>query len=184
MRPIVLVGMPGSGKSTVGPLLADRLQLPFFDSDVEVERRAGMTIAQLFDAGGEAAFRAEERRVMIELASGPPAVVAAGGGAILDLRTRALLIERCTVVWLKADMETLARRLGTCPNRPLLRGGDPLQLLRRMLEEREPLYAEAPIHVPSAREPPRETAARVERLLTAASPSLALGAGREADCPE
>ena len=176
--------MMGAGKSTVGRILAEMLDLPFFDSDEEVERAAGKTVAEIFDSGGEAAFRAEERRALDRLVGGPCSVIAAGGGAMLDGSTRALILERCTTVWLKVDPSTLARRLAGCSDRPLLQSGDPEQMLRRLLAERERLYAAAAIHVATGDETPSETAAAILAQLSAAAPSPAPQADREADCQE
>ena len=180
-RPIVLVGIMGAGKSTVGRLLATMLELPFFDSDEEAERAAGRSVAQLFAEGGEAAFRLEERRAMARLTAGPPAVIAAGGGALIDPETRAPILERCIAVWLKADAATLARRLGGCSARPLLQRGDPKRILQRLLAEREVLYAAAPIHLPAADESPDEIGARIARPIVAL-PSGFEERGPGADC--
>ncbi|MGH9115146.1 MAG: shikimate kinase [Acidimicrobiales bacterium] len=139
---VVLIGMMGAGKSTTGHLLADRLGWPYLDSDEEVERRAGRTVAELWKAGGETAFRAEESRVLAEVAtSDGPAVISAGGGAVLDPDNRACLRGAGLVVWLRAEVATLAGRVGAGQSRPLLDGG-PAAALRRILAERAPIYAE------------------------------------------
>ncbi len=147
-RPIVLVGPMGVGKSTLGRRLAERFRLPFMDSDEEVERAEGLGVAELFDRDGEAAFRQREAQVVARLAAGPPQVVAAGGGAVLDDATRALLLERCIVVWLDASTGTLARRVaGGRHDRPLLRGRDPAAALAELAERRRSVYAEAHLRV-------------------------------------
>lgn len=138
---VLLVGMMGSGKTTVGRLLAGRLGRRFFDSDEEVEHATGRTVPEIFASDGEAAFRAEERRALeTAVASPAPAVVAVAGGAVLDPRNRALLARAGTVVWLRADpATTLAGRVGDGAGRPLL-GDDPPAALRRLAAERTPLY--------------------------------------------
>ena len=140
---LLLVGMMGSGKTTVGRLLAARLGLPFLDSDAEVVRSTGRTVKEIFETDGEAAFRAEERRVLAEAVCSPePTVVAVAGGAVLDPRNRALLRDDAgSVVWLRAGPATLARRVGHGRGRPLLRD-DPRGTLTRLAAERAPLYAE------------------------------------------
>ena len=149
-RPLVLIGLMGVGKSTVGRRLANRLHLPFIDSDHEIERAAGRSIADMFDRWGEPAFRDGERRVIARLMDGRPKVIATGGGAFVDPGTRALILERATAIWLHADVEVLAERVGRrAGTRPLLTGRDPREVLRRLAEQRNPLYALAPIHVGS-----------------------------------
>jgi shikimate kinase len=139
---LLLVGMMGSGKTTVGRLVARRLGRPFLDSDAEVERSTGRSVAQIFAADGEAAFRVEERRVLEEAVASPaPAVIAVAGGAVLDPHNRSVIEHAGTVVWLRADPATLARRVGDGRGRPLL-GSDPPEALERLAEERTPLYAE------------------------------------------
>ena len=142
-RPIVLVGMMGAGKSTVGRRLAERLGLAFVDSDEEVERRLGLRIAGIFERDGEKRFRAEERRVLAELAAGPPRVIAAGGGAFADEESRRLILQRCTAVWIDASVETLASRLDGDRTRPLLAS----ESLAALAEGRRPFYAEAHLRV-------------------------------------
>lgn len=142
-RPLVLVGLMGSGKSTVGHAVAGRLGRPFVDTDQEVEERTGRRISALFDTDGEAAFRRHEAAVLVDaLGHRPPPVVAAGGGIVVGEANRAVLARRAVVVWLHASPEVLSRRLGEDPDRPLL-GADPVASLRRLEEERRPLYQEA-----------------------------------------
>jgi shikimate kinase len=146
-RPVVLVGMMGSGKSTVGKRLANALGVPFADSDAEIEARAGCTIAEIFAADGEAAFRATEAATVAELVvADRPAVIATGGGAVLDATTRSLLQERATVVWLRASPGMLAHRIAGDGTRPLL-ADDPDAALRRLVTERDPLYRATADHV-------------------------------------
>ena len=148
-RPIVLVGLMGAGKSTVGRRLAERLGLPFVDSDEEIERAAGCPIAEIFERFGEAGFRDGERRVVRRLIDGEPKVIATGGGAFIDPETRALILERCIAVWLDADVATLAGRVGRRSHRPLLAGKDPIALLTELAAIRGPAYAEAHLRVAS-----------------------------------
>jgi shikimate kinase len=139
---VVLVGMMGAGKTTVGRQLAGRLGWRFFDSDAMVEESTGSTVAALFAAGGEAAFRTEESRVLVEaLEADGPAVVSAAGGAVLDPGNRELLSTVGAVVWLRAEPATLAARVGTGAGRPLL-DGDPAGALAELDAVRRPLYGE------------------------------------------
>lgn len=135
------------GKSSVGRRLATALSLPFRDADEEIERAAGRSVAEIFEAFGEEEFRSGERRVIARLLDEPVHVLATGGGAFLDPETRALLRERAVVVWLKADLPTLARRVSRKDNRPLLRGRDPLEVLTSQAEARYPAYAQAHLSV-------------------------------------
>jgi shikimate kinase len=148
-RSIVLVGLMGVGKSTVGRRLAKRLAMAFVDSDEEIEKAAGCRITDIFERFGEPAFRDGERRVIARLIEGSPKVVATGGGAFIDPRTRALILEQCTAVWLDADIDTLAERVSRRDHRPLLKGKDPATLLRDLAAVRNPIYAEAHLHVRS-----------------------------------
>jgi shikimate kinase len=146
-RHLVLVGMMGSGKTTVGRRVAAALGRRLRDSDEEVEARTGRTVREIFETDGEPAFRAEEARALAEALDDPePGVVAAAGGVVLDPRNRARLREAGTVVWLDATPEDLARRVSTGGHRPLL-GDDPRAALRRLDAERRPLYAEVADHV-------------------------------------
>ncbi len=139
---IVLVGLPGTGKSTLAANLAERLGLPSVDTDRMVERRRGATVAEVFEREGEAAFREVESEMLAEVLAGPASVVATGGGAVLAAGNRRLLRERATVVWLRADPDELERRVVASPeSRPLLRD-DPAAALRRLAVERDPLYRE------------------------------------------
>ena len=146
-RTIALVGLMGVGKSTVGRRLAQRLDLPFADGDVEIEEAAGMTVSDIFAELGEAEFRAGEARVVKRLLEGPRMVLATGGGAILNPDTRALLKARAVTVWMRADLETVAQRVQRRDTRPLLRGRDPLEALKAMAEVRYPVYQTADVTV-------------------------------------
>lgn len=148
-RSIVLVGLMGAGKSTVGRRLAKRLGLEFVDSDEEIERAADHKISEIFDRFGEASFRDGERRVIARLIEGPPKVIATGGGAFVNPETRKLILERCLAIWLDADLGTLAERVSRRNNRPLLRDKEPLPVLQDLATRRNPLYAEAHLHVRS-----------------------------------
>lgn len=154
---IVLVGMMGAGKSSVGRRLATQLALPFVDADNEIEAAAGCSISDVFALHGEAAFRDGERRVIARLLDGPAHVLSTGGGAFMDPGTRALVGASGISVWLRADVETLSRRTGRRPDRPLLQQDDPQAVLEKLLEERNPVYAEADIVVDSNDRPVEET---------------------------
>jgi shikimate kinase len=148
-RPIVLVGLMGAGKSTVGRRLARRLGLPFVDSDAEIEGAAGASAAEVYERYGEQDFRDGERRLVARLIEGEVRVIATGGGAYVDPRTRKLLNERAITVWLDAPVDVLTERTGRRDTRPLLRTGDRGATLQRLNEQRRPSYAEAHIRVTS-----------------------------------
>ena len=148
-RCIVLVGMMGAGKSSVGRRLASRLELPFFDADTEIERAAGMTIPEIFAARGEAEFRDGERRVIARLLAEGPIVLATGGGAFMSPETRQRIAELGVSVWLKADFDVLMRRVRKRSNRPLLRTADPEATLRKLIDDRYPVYGLADITIHS-----------------------------------
>lgn len=146
-RSIVLVGLMGAGKSTVGRRLAKRLGMDFADSDDEIERAADHKISEIFDRFGEPSFRDGERRVIARLIEGPPKVIATGGGAFMIEATRRLILERCIAVWLDVDPEVLAERVARRDHRPLLKDREALPLLREMATVRNPIYAEAHLHI-------------------------------------
>jgi shikimate kinase len=148
-QPVALVGLMGVGKSTVGRRLAKRLGLPFVDSDSAIEDAAGYTAAEMFERYGEQDFRDGERRLVARLIEGEVRVIATGGGAYVDARTRQLLNERAITVWLDAPVDILAERTARRDTRPLLKNGDPKGTLERLAEERRPSYQEAHIHVKS-----------------------------------
>ncbi len=166
-RPIVMVGMMGAGKSAIGRRLAQRLGVPFLDADTEIERAAGSTISEIFEKHGEAAFRDGERRVIARLLDGPAGVLATGGGAFMDPETRARIKERAVTVWLKADLDTLLDRVSRRGHRPLLKNGDPREILARLIAQRDPVYAEADITVETGQAPAAATVERVMAALTA-----------------
>ena len=147
--PIVLIGLMGVGKTTIGRRLAARLGLPFVDADHEIEVAAGLTVAEIFERFGEAHFRDGERRVIARLIDGTPKVIATGGGAFMNEATRAQILDRATAVWLDATIETLAARVARRNDRPLLRGNDPSAVLQALAAVRNPVYALAPIHIQS-----------------------------------
>lgn len=146
---IVLVGLMGVGKTTIGRRLAKRLNIPFVDADHEIEMAAGMRVSEIFERFGEAHFRDGERRVIARLIDGAPKVIATGGGAFITEATRTLILERTTAVWLDADIATLAERVGRRDDRPLLAGRDARTVLANLAQVRNPVYALAPIHVVS-----------------------------------
>ena len=148
-RSIVLVGLMGVGKTTIGRRLSTRLGLPFVDADAEIESAAGQTISEIFERFGEAHFRDGERRVIARLIEGPPKVLATGGGAFVHDETRALILDKAIAVWLDADIATLVERVGRRSNRPLLAGRDAKTVLTELAAVRNPLYAQAQIHVAS-----------------------------------
>lgn len=154
-RPIVLVGMMGAGKTTVGRRLANRLGLPFTDSDVEIETAAGMSVPDIFAAHGEAEFRAGETRVIARLLRERQGVIATGGGAFINPETRAAIKSDAVSVWIKADFELLFARVSKRPNRPLLQTADPRGTLRDLIEKRYPVYATADLAIDS-RDVPHE----------------------------
>lgn len=161
---IVFVGLMGAGKSAIGRRLASRLGLPFVDADEEIERAAGCSISDIFEIHGEAAFRDGERRVIARLLARPPHVLATGGGAFMDPETRAAIRESGISVWLRAGLELLVSRVSRRNNRPLLAGGDPHEILQRLMAERHPIYAQADIVVESRDGPHEQT---VETVLDA-----------------
>jgi shikimate kinase len=146
-RTIALVGLMGVGKSTIGRRLALALRLPFRDADAEIEAAAGRSVSEIFQVYGEAAFRDGERRVIARLLDEPPHVLATGGGALTHPATRDLIRAKAVSIWLKTDLEVLARRLGRRDTRPLLVGKEPLAVLQEQAAAREPLFAEADIVV-------------------------------------
>lgn len=147
LRTIALVGLMGVGKSSVGRRLAAALDLPFLDADAEVEAAAGRSISDIFADLGEPAFREGERRVIARLLELPPHVLATGGGAFANPEVRALIKAKAVSVWLKADLDVLARRVARKDTRPLLVGKDPLKVLQELADKRYPAYAQADVTV-------------------------------------
>lgn len=148
-RTIVMVGMMGAGKSSVGRRLASRLSLAFGDADVEIEKAANATISEIFERHGEPYFRDGERRVIQRLLDDGQKVLATGGGAFVNPQTRAAILANAISIWLKADCDVLMSRVKRRSNRPLLKTADPEDVMKRLMEERNPYYAQATISVQS-----------------------------------
>lgn len=146
-RTIALVGLMGAGKTTVGRRLAAALHLPFTDADEEIVSAAGMSVDEIFAVHGECAFRRGERQVIARLLDGPAHVLATGGGAFIDPRTRELMKERAISIWLKAPLDVLMKRVTKRDDRPLLKEDDPSAVMRRLMDERYPIYAEADLTI-------------------------------------
>ena len=159
-RTIVLVGLMGAGKSKIGRRLAARLNLPFFDSDHEIEMAAGESIEEIFANRGEQVFRDGERRVIARLLAQPVHVLATGGGAFMDETTRAVIERRGVSLWLRADLDVLVSRVSRRSNRPLLKGGDTRTVLSGLIEQRYPVYGEANVIVESGEGSPELTVTR------------------------
>jgi shikimate kinase len=155
-RSVVLIGMMGAGKSAIGRKLAARLGIPFIDADAEIEAAADMTIPEIFASQGEAYFRDGEKRVIARLLESGPQVLATGGGAFMNLDTRALIGRKGVSVWLKAEFDVLMRRIKRRADRPLMRTPNPAETLRQLMAERYPVYAEADMTIQS-RDVPHET---------------------------
>lgn len=170
LKSLVLVGLMGAGKSSVGKRLASRLNLPFFDADTEIEKAAGASIPDIFAEHGEPAFRDGERRVIARLLEQSPIVLATGGGAFMNPETRARIRERGLSIWLKAELDVLVKRCSRRGNRPLLAGGDMRGVLSRLMDERYPVYADADITVLTG-DGPHEGV--VERIIATLPPGYA-----------
>lgn len=166
-RPIVLVGMMGVGKTSIGKRLAARLGKDFVDADDEIEKAAGLSIAEIFEKYGEDYFRDGERRVIARLIEESPKVIATGGGAFVNDFTRALILERATSIWLDADIQILAERVSRRSNRPLLKGKDPVTVLTELGKVRNPLYAAANFHIRSDTSPHARTVENILKALAA-----------------
>jgi shikimate kinase len=166
-RSIVLVGMMGAGKSSVGRRLAARLGIPFVDADAEIEAAAGMTIPEIFERHGEPYFRAGEARVIARLLEGGPQVLATGGGAFLNADTRAAIGEKGVSLWLKAEFDVLMRRVKRRADRPLLQTDDPGDTLKRLMDARYPVYAQADLTVQSRDVPHEKIVEEIVELLLA-----------------
>ena len=146
-RSVVLVGMMGAGKSTIGRRLSARLRLPFLDADIEIEAAAGMSIPDIFETHGEPYFRDGEARVIARLLDGGPAVIATGGGAFMREETRGRIRDKAISIWLKADADIIMRRVKRRADRPLLQTADPAATVGRLISEREPVYQRADITI-------------------------------------
>jgi shikimate kinase len=167
-RSIVLIGMMGVGKSSIGRRLGSRLGVPFVDGDTEIEQAAGMSIADIFARHGEAAFRSGEARVIARLLNGGPQVLATGGGAVMNEATRALIKERGVSIWLSAELDLLLRRISKRKaERPMLQTDDPAATLRDLLTTRQPIYAQADITVQSRDVPHDAIVTEIIEALTA-----------------
>ena len=160
-RSIVLVGLMGAGKTAIGKRLAAQLGLPFYDADQEIERAAGMTVAEIFRTHGEASFRAGEKRVIERLLAKGRIVLAPGGGAFMDPETRRTIRERATSIWLRCPLPVLLQRVQGRTHRPLLNTGNPAETLARLSAERSPIYAQADIIVDGSEDPPHVTTTNV-----------------------
>ncbi len=172
-RSVVMVGMPGCGKSALGKRLAPRLGLPFVDVDEEIERAAGKTVKEIFADHGEASFRTGERKVIARLLAAGPQVLATGGGALMNEETRANIRRSGVSIWVKADAALLLRRVLKRNTRPLFEGRDPEAVIEELMAARHPLYAGADIVVES-RDVPHET--MVEEIVAALARSPLLAA--------
>jgi shikimate kinase len=172
-RSVVLIGLMGAGKTAVGRRLANWLDLPFIDADSEIEEAAGQTIKEIFAEHGEAYFREGERKVIARLLDGGPQVLATGGGAYMNPKTRAAIKARGISVWLNADLRVLLKRVGRRDHRPLLSVGDPEAVMKKLMAERGPVYAEADITVES-RDVPHDV------IVGAVADALAVELGCEA----
>lgn len=176
-RTIVLVGLMGAGKTTVGRRLAARLGLPFVDADHEIEKAAGLSIPDIFEIHGEQEFREGEKRVIARLLEGPPQVLATGGGAFMDDTTRSNIHAKGVSVWLRADIDLLLNRVSRRNNRPLLQVDDPRAVLAKLAAEREPTYSQADIIVDSADVPHEAVVDEIVKKLS----DYAAGAGNTQD---
>jgi shikimate kinase len=181
-RSIVLVGMMGVGKSSIGRRLAARLGVQFVDADAEIEKAAGMSIADIFARHGEADFRSGEARVIARLLDGGPQVLATGGGAVMNADTRAAIKAKGVSIWLSAEFDVLLRRINKRKNeRPLLQTADPAATLRELLVAREPVYAQADLTVQSREVPHDAIVSEIMMALATflnapASPQQGIGA--------
>ena len=160
----MLVGLMGAGKTNIGRRLAQRLGLDFVDADSEIEAAAGETVEEIFERRGEAVFREGERKVIARLLRNPVHVLATGGGAFMDPETRACIRERGISIWLRADLDLLHQRVMRRSNRPLLKQGNPREILARLIEQRYPVYAQADVTVDTVDGPPEAT---LEQVMTA-----------------
>ena len=152
-RTIALIGLMGAGKTTVGRRLAHALNLPFADADAEIVTAAGRSVDAIFAEHGECEFRRGERKVIARLLAGPVHVLATGGGAFIDPRTRALMKERAISIWLKAPLDVLMKRVAKRDDRPLLKEDDPRAVMQRLMDDRYPIYAEADLTIETSAGP-------------------------------
>ena len=166
-RPVVLVGLMGVGKSTIGRRLASMLETSFVDADEEIERAADRSVSEIFAAHGEAYFRDGERRVIARLMEENFGVIATGGGAFVDEDTRKLILECGLAVWLDCDIDTLVERTSRRNTRPLLRNGNPREILTRLKDQRSGAYSQAQLHIVTDNSPHNETALRILEAIDA-----------------
>ena len=164
-RTVALVGMMGAGKSSLGRRLAGKLDVAFLDADSEIETAAGCSINEIFARYGEPAFREGERKVIARLLGLPPHVLATGGGAYADADTRARIKETAVSVWIRVPLESLIERVGRRDTRPMLRDGDPVEIMTRLYRERETLYAQADITIDSEDNQPKSVVENTLNLL-------------------
>ncbi|MGD9867296.1 MAG: shikimate kinase [Hyphomicrobiales bacterium] len=179
-KSVVLIGLMGAGKTAVGRRLASQLSLPFVDADSEIERAAGMTVSEIFNGHGEAYFREGERKVIARLLENGPQVLATGGGAYMNEDTRRNVAARGVSVWLRADLPVLLERVARRDNRPLLKRGDPAEIMKKLMDERYPIYEQSDITVRS-RDVPHDVI--VDEIVNALDRQLrkhAGGSGQEA----
>lgn len=160
-RPLVLIGLMGAGKSSIGRRLAQVIGLPFADVDAEIEKAAGQSVADIFSHHGETGFRDGERKVMLRLLDRGPQVLAAGGGAFMDPETRAGILDKAISVWLKADLDVLMERVLRRDDRPLLQVDDPRRVMEKLMRERTPVYGQADLTVASTEGPHEAVVARI-----------------------
>jgi shikimate kinase len=165
-RPIVLIGLMGVGKSTIGRRLAVRLGIEFVDADQEIEHAAGLSISEIFEKYGEDHFRDGERRVLARLIDGHAKVIATGGGAFMNEATRALILEKALAVWIDADINILAERVSRRDTRPLVKGKDAKAVLTSLAKVRNPIYRLAKIHVRSETAPSEATVDAIMKQLS------------------
>jgi len=180
-RTIVLVGLMGAGKSSIGRRLATRLHTDFVDADNAIEEAAGSSIADIFAKHGEAAFREGERKVVARLLDGPPHVLATGGGAFMDPATRARVRASAFSIWLRADLDVLLRRVQRRSDRPLLKNGDPREIMSRLMAERYPVYAEADLTVDTTDAPHVVVVDDIVRRIVARADANAIVLGLRAE---
>ena len=165
-RFIILVGLMGAGKTKLGRILASSINVPFIDTDAEIEKAAGYSIQEIFDRFGEPHFRDGERRVIKRLLTDQPAVLATGGGAYMDEQLREAMSEHGITIWLRADLELLVKRTKYRSGRPLLNKGNTREILSGLMASRYPVYAKSDIIIDVSEEPATKTALRIINLLT------------------
>ncbi|MBL6932942.1 MAG: shikimate kinase [Rhodospirillales bacterium] len=165
LKPVVMIGLMGAGKSRIGRELATRLDLPFVDADDEIVEAAGCSISDIFELYGEEAFRDVEKRVIFRLLEDKGTIISTGGGAFMNAEIRQAIADQGISIWLRADLNILVERTGRRSGRPLLENGDPKLILQGLIEERYPVYAEADIVVESQEVPIEDTVDETEKAL-------------------